>query len=258
MRLFVLRLFVFTLACCSAAIVLNKVNAQAVPPGSEDKPTEQVQKNIKVLTGMPQSQLIPVMNYFAASMGRRCNFCHVNNQGQWDYAADTKPEKNQAREMIKMVLDTNKNYFKGNLEVSCYTCHRGVNHPASVPPLPLPQPSAPANQPNSGAAGGQPQASPTPRPSPPAPEALIEKYVQVIGGQASIDKINSRTMKGTFTSANGNSGTFEILQVGPDKAYESVVTQRGSVEGTNRMFFARISAMIVSRPWRSRSGGSSV
>lgn len=231
MRLFVLRLFVFTLACCSAAIVLNKVNAQAVPPGSEDKPTEQVQKNIKVLTGMPQSQLIPVMNYFAASMGRRCNFCHVNNQGQWDYAVDTKPEKNQAREMIKMVLDTNKNYFKGNLEVSCYTCHRGVNHPASVPPLPLPQPSAPANQPNTGgAAGAQPQASPTPRPSPPAPEALIEKYVQAIGGQASIDKIKSRTMKGTFTSANGNSGTFEILQVGSDKAYESVVTQRGSVE----------------------------
>jgi hypothetical protein len=50
----------------------------------QEKTVEQVQKNIKVLTGMPQSQLIPVMNFFAASMGRRCNYCHVNNQGQWD------------------------------------------------------------------------------------------------------------------------------------------------------------------------------
>jgi len=52
----------------------------------QEKTVEQVEKNIKVLTGMPQSQLVPVMNYFAASMGRRCNYCHVNNQGQWDYA----------------------------------------------------------------------------------------------------------------------------------------------------------------------------
>src|SRR3954452_21033482 len=139
MRSIVLRSLVIMLACVSAVVVLTKVGAQspAVSPAQQDKPTEQVQKNIKVLTGMPQSQLIPVMNYFSASLGRRCNFCHVNNGGQWDYASDAKPEKNQAREMIKLVLDINKNYFKGNLEVSCYTCHRGVNHPLSVPTLPL-------------------------------------------------------------------------------------------------------------------------
>src|SRR5437016_13655927 len=103
----------------------------------QEKTVEQTRKNIKVLTGLPDSQLIPVMNYFAASMGRRCNFCHVNNQGQWDYPADTKPEKNTAREMIKMVLDINKNNFKGQLQVACYTCHRGSNQPQSIPTLPL-------------------------------------------------------------------------------------------------------------------------
>src|ERR1041385_5865695 len=76
------------------------------PP--QEKTVEQVEKNIKVLTGMPQSQLIPVMNFFAASMGWRCNYCHVNNQGQWDYASDAKPEKAAAREMIKLVMDINK------------------------------------------------------------------------------------------------------------------------------------------------------
>src|SRR5678809_931119 len=71
------------------------VNATKAP-APQEKTVEQVEKNIKVLTGMPQSQLIPVMNFFAASMGRRCNYCHVNNQGQWDYASDAKPEKTTA------------------------------------------------------------------------------------------------------------------------------------------------------------------
>ena len=224
-----LRLVVMALACAAAALVISKVRAQAVS-APQEKTVEQVQKNIKVLTGMPQSQLIPVMNYFAASMGRRCNFCHVNNQGQWDYASDAKPEKDQAREMIKMVLDTNKNYFKGILEVSCYTCHRGVNHPLSVPLLPIARPSP---QPGGGGGantpGAQPQASPTPRPSPPAPEALINKYVEAIGGQAAIDKIKSRTMKGTVALAMGATGTYETIQ-SMDKGYELFTTSFGTVE----------------------------
>src|ERR1044072_2726317 len=103
------------------------VRATRVEPPQE-KTVEQVEKNIKVLTGMPQSQLIPVMNFFAASMGRRCNFCHVNKDGQWDFASDEKPEKATAREMIKMVLDLRKQKFNGADEISCYTCHRGLSH----------------------------------------------------------------------------------------------------------------------------------
>jgi len=130
MKLNILRLVVTALCCTSALMVIANVGAQKSLPVSHDlavsltnlgiavpaqtpaataapreQTVEQVEKNIKVLNGMPASQLIPVMNYFAASMGRRCNFCHVNNNGQWDYAADTKPEKNTAREMIKMGLD---------------------------------------------------------------------------------------------------------------------------------------------------------
>lgn len=260
MKLSILRVLVVALACATAAVVITNVRAQkspgpqeqrtlaalsfrspnpaqtpAVSAAQQDKPTEQVQKNIKVLMGMPQSQLIPVMNYFAASMGRRCNFCHVNNQGQWDYASDAKPEKNQAREMIKMVFDVNKSTFKGSTEVSCYTCHRGRNNPQSIPTLPLPVPSPPPGNPGGaggpGAAtpGAQPQASPSPRPSPPAPDALISKYIEAIGGQAAIDKIKSRVAKGTVTTANGNTGTYEAMQTS-EKGYESFVTQRGSME----------------------------
>jgi hypothetical protein len=160
MKLAVLRFVVVALACACAVIVVSNLRAQRVvanqekfaplysavgmprpaqtpAAGTPEKTIAQEgrEKNVKLLGDLPVSQFIPVMNYFAASLGRRCNFCHVNTNGQWDYASDAKPEKNTAREMIRLVLDTNKNFFKGNTEVSCYVCHRGRNNPQSVLPL---------------------------------------------------------------------------------------------------------------------------
>lgn len=242
----ILKIFVLILAIGTLLSVwvnrsaARNAGADLVGPAGQEKTVEQVRKNIKVLTGMPDSQFIPVMNYFAASMGRRCNFCHVNNNGQWDYASDAKPEKNTAREMIKMVLDVNKSTFKGSTEVSCYTCHRGRNNPQSIPTLPLPVPSPPPANPGgpaanaAGAAGaaaaGQPQATPTPRPQLPAADDLLNKYTVAIGGQAAIDKIKNRVMKGTVTAANRMTGTYEIDQVAPDKGYEVFVTPRFTIE----------------------------
>jgi hypothetical protein len=255
MKLNILRLLVVTLACASAFVVINNVRAEkhsapvapmlpkpqqtpAVTAAQQDKPTEQVQKNIKVLTGLPQWQLIPVMNYMAASMGRRCNFCHVNNNGQWDYASDDKQEKTTAREMIKLVLDTNKNTFKGNVEVGCYTCHRGRSQPQSIPALPLPVPSPGAGQRPAGAApstqgpGQQPQAqaSPSATPAPPTSDDIINKYINAIGGTAAIDKIKTRVMKGSVVTANGQTISYEIHQTAPNKAYELFTAPRGSME----------------------------
>lgn len=258
MKQIILRLLVIMLAFASAIVVIANVRAErnsggrydginaaspaqspAAATAAQEKTTEQVQKNIKVLTGLPQSQLIPVMNYMAASLGRRCNYCHVNNNGQWDYASDEKKEKDTAREMIKLVLDVNKNSFNGNPEVGCYTCHRGRNNPQGVPTLPLPAPSPqggnPGARPGGAAPGGagnaqQPQPSPTPRPSPPSGDEIVAKYVTAIGGQAAIDKIKTRTMKGSITTSNGQTLTYEIAQTAPNKAYEMFTSQRGSME----------------------------
>src|SRR5207244_7489635 len=150
MKRTILKLAALVLSIAALFVVSNRGTEAARTVESQpaqEKTVEQTRKNIKVLTGLPDSQLIPVMNFFAASMGRRCNFCHVNNNGQWDYPADTKPEKNTAREMIKMVFDLHKLKFDGATDISCYTCHRGRNQPVSVPPLPLPQPSPPPSNP---------------------------------------------------------------------------------------------------------------
>ena len=258
MKLNILRLLIVVLACVCAGVIITKARAQksqtanrepvsmsglglpvaAQTPAPQEKTTEQVQKNIKVLTGLPQSQLIPVMNFFSASLGVRCNFCHVNNNGVWAFDSDEKPEKGTAREMITMVLNINKTTFKGGMEVSCYTCHRGARNPVGLPTLPLPVPSprppAPAASPGTtGGAGAQsagPQASPRPTPATPSADDILNKYVAAIGGQAAIDKIKSRVMKGSVANANGMTGTYEIGQIAPDKGYESIVTARGGME----------------------------
>src|SRR5262249_60283864 len=164
----ILRFIVVALTCTGALVVISSRHTRKVAADQKDKfaplysalgmpqpgqtpaaaqektiAQEGREKNVKLLGDLPVSQFIPVMNYFATSLGRRCNFCHVNTNGQWDYASDAKPEKNTAREMIKMVLETNKNFFKGNLQVQCFTCHRGRNNPQSLVTLPLPVPSPP-------------------------------------------------------------------------------------------------------------------
>ena len=257
MKLTILRLLVIALSCvCAVVLIANlrapkaAVNGKNFAPlyaaigmpqaigsmGQTPAPAAQEQtiaqegreKNVKLLGDLPVSQFIPVMNYFAASMGRRCNFCHVNNQGQWDYASDAKPEKNTAREMIKLVFDTNNRLTTLKLDpIACYTCHRGRNSPQSIPILPLPTPAPPPARPSGTPGQGptaQPQASPTPRPTPTPAEELIQKYVNAIGGQAAIDKIKSRMVTGTVSTASGLNGTYEMGQVAPDKGYEIFVT----------------------------------
>jgi hypothetical protein len=241
MKRTVLKFTAFSVSIAALFIFLNhrsqaRVTLNGVPP--QEKTVEQVQKNIKVLTGMPQSQLIPVMNYMAASLGRRCNFCHVIKDGQWDYASDEKPEKASAREMIKLVLDLHKQKFHGADEISCYTCHRGQNHPTNLPALPLPLPSprpagggaAPAGGVAPTATAPSPQATPRPTPTVPSADEILNKYVAAIGGQAAVDKLKSRVVKGTLTQANGTAIPFEQYQVAPDKFYTLATVGQGTVE----------------------------
>ncbi len=260
MKLAILRFVVVTLACACALIVITSPRAQKVSanqnqfgplyaalgmpqpeqtPGATQEKTiaqEGREKNVKLLGDLPVSQFIPVMNYFAASLGRRCNFCHVNNNGQWDYASDAKPEKNTAREMIKMVLDLHKQNFPGASEISCYTCHRGQNNPVNLPALPLPTPlprPAAATTPAAGAAA--PSASPTPPASPsatpalPSADEIFTKYITAIGGQANIDKLKSRSLKGSVVQPNGTVA-FESVQAAPDKFYITATTPGGAFE----------------------------
>ena len=114
--------------------------------GQENKPAEEVFKNIRMLKGMPAARLLKIMELgYARSLGVNCAHCHV--AGAWE--KDDKPTKQIARDMVTMVAAINNEYLKKikNLKsetpiINCTTCHRGQTKPA----LNLPE-SAPKQRP---------------------------------------------------------------------------------------------------------------
>ena len=127
-------------------------------------------KNVKVLPkSLTDKQLHQVMREWSVSLGVRCGFCHAPNaDGKGlDFASDTKPEKNMARHMYKMMNKINEKYFEAEKDslgmmkkagINCYTCHRGVSHPeVKLPEMPQ------------GPGGPPPGAGSPPPPGAPAP-----------------------------------------------------------------------------------------
>ena len=101
------------------------------PHSGQFQTAEQHFKNIQVLKNIPADQLIPSMQFIAASLGVECEFCHVEHAND----KDDKKTKLAARKMITMMMAINQANFNGDLEVTCYTCHRGVARPVSTPVL---------------------------------------------------------------------------------------------------------------------------
>lgn len=102
--------------------------------GREEKPAEQVFKNIQVMKGVPAGRLLRIMEMaYNRALGVNCTHCHV--AGQWE--REDKPAKQATREMITMVRAINNEYLKSNKSlkstspvVNCMTCHRGEVKPA--------------------------------------------------------------------------------------------------------------------------------
>ena len=188
-----------TVAC--AGFTVQPVHAQAA---AASKPAEEVFKNIVQLKGMPADQLGPAMQFMSASLGVECTFCHVAGKME----ADDKGPKRTAREMIAMQAAINKNSFRGQLQVTCYSCHRGAQRPVNSPPV-LDSDASP-----------RPAAAPM---TPPAPGAaavtadqIVEKYVAALGGADAIRKVTSRVMKGTIM-VGGNEMPIELFTKAPNK-----------------------------------------
>ena len=100
-------------------------------------------RNLQVLNkDWPGSRLRPVMTAFTRALGVRCSYCHTGQEGQalstYDFASDENPNKNRAREMMRMMGDINVHLKKiepsGDQRVNmwCNTCHRGRPRPMSL------------------------------------------------------------------------------------------------------------------------------
>ena len=177
------------------------VGQAATGQAAESKTAEQVFKNIVQLKGMPADQLGPAMQFIASSLGVECTFCHV--QGKME--ADDKGPKKTAREMMAMAAEINKASFHGQLQVTCYSCHRGSARPVNIPPV------LESDMP----------AKTEPRPTPPAGagatvDQIAEKYVTALGGADAIRQVTSRVLTGKILTG-GNETPIEVMVKAPNK-----------------------------------------
>jgi hypothetical protein len=152
--------------------------------------TENVFRNIQVLKGMPVDTFFDVMGMFAASMGADCTWCHSKDAVfKHEAFADTTPRIARARQMVAMMQTINKNFFRGEPRITCFTCHRGSNRPVAAPIL-AQQYGVPEDDPN---VIDFPEDTSVPA------AQLLDKYLQAIGGTAALSRITSFTAKGTYS-----------------------------------------------------------
>ena len=197
----------------------------------DDKPVEQVRKNIQVLKGLPSSQLLPVMHFMRTSLGVRCDYCHVAENGK--YWMDDKPAKQTARRMLEMVSNINKANFGGQPVVTCNTCHRGSTKPIGVPAI------------GQGAFTNTTQTEDEARVSTPFPTAdqVFDNYIKALGGNDAVGKIKTRVTKATLLRPKlinsgtpkaamlnrGETWTMETFHKAPNKYLAVVTTPDGVI-----------------------------
>src|SRR5438067_1211505 len=155
--------------------------------GQRPQMAEDVFKNVQVLKGIPVDEFMSTMGVFSAALGMSCEDCHAANDAKWEnYALDTSPRKLTARRMIQMVTAINKDNFGGRQMVTCWSCHRGGDHPKVTPNL-----ATLYNLPD------EPDDVIVQPPNAPSADSILDKYIQAIGGTARLNSLTSFLAKGT-------------------------------------------------------------
>jgi photosynthetic reaction center cytochrome c subunit len=190
-----------------AALAFAQHDGPAAPAASQT--AEQVYKNVIALKGTPADQLIPAMQFISAALGGECGMCHVPGKPE----LDDKPAKKTARAMIAMTLDINRNSFGGRTQVSCFTCHKGAEHPSSVPPV-LESEVAPHEE------IGPPNAAPS------TADDILAKYIAAVGGADAMKKITSRVMTGKIL-VGGGASPIQLFTKAPNQRVSITQTANG-------------------------------
>ena len=204
---------------------------------------DQVFKNVKVLKGLPVDEFMATMGFISASLGETCSDCHsAESGGSWEKYADDTPRKVVARGMIVMMNGINKSYFGGRREVTCYSCHRGVERPRITPSLAeLYGPPAPVQEPDQllRAAGGKSMTA----------DQILDRYIQALGGAEALGKLASFSAKGTQQSfAEAEKSPFEMWAKAPDERSTVIHSALGDSSTVYDGHTAWIAAPATERP----------
>lgn len=126
--------FTVIVGLCGLVVVMTAATTR-------NKPADNPYKNLQVLPkNISEATMNKIMvGEFEDALGVSCGFCHASNKDGdgLDYVSDAKPEKQIARQMLRMTLNLNHDYFKidtpmvgtPNIAVTCNTCHKGETFP---------------------------------------------------------------------------------------------------------------------------------
>lgn len=176
-------------------------NGQAAP---QEKPlmADEVFKNIQVLRGLTVDQFMGTMGFIAAALSMNCSECH--HTGSAERYADDTPMKQTARKMILMVNALNKSNFGGKRMVTCYSCHRSDARPKVTPSLAEQYGMPPPDDPD------ELELPDLPSTTAAAPDKILDKYIQALGGAQRLASVTSFAGKGTYEGFDTEGDKFPV------------------------------------------------
>lgn len=190
-----IRSVVGTMVLCLLGTAGARGQGNMAASGDKPQMSEEAFKNIQVLRGIPVSEFMNTMGFFAAALSMNCTDCHTSDSaGNWAKYADDTALKNTARRMVLMENLINRSDFGNVRMVTCYTCHRGAQHPDVTPSLAEQYGTPPPDDPDD-----VEQLPNSPADTSAAATQILDKYIQAMGGAAALGKINSFTAKGTYS-----------------------------------------------------------
>jgi photosynthetic reaction center cytochrome c subunit len=193
-----------------------KVTSQAASsPADGIVLSEQYFKNVQALRGIPVDEFMDTMGMFAAATGMNCVDCHVADAGgDWAKYADDTGFKRTTRRMIAIVNTLNEGSFGGRPLVTCFTCHRGLKAPATLPNLDLQYGEPPPVDPDQITRS---------TPGAPTSDQILDKYLQALGGAQRVAGITSITGKGSYRA-------YDDFQLSPLDFYAKAPDQRTTIQ----------------------------
>jgi hypothetical protein len=182
--------------------------------------SEEAFKDVQVLRGIPASEFVETMGFFAVSLTANCTTCHGDaSAGSWEHYADNTPLKSAARRMVIMMNSINQANFGGKREVTCYTCHRGDRTPRVTPTI--------ADVYNSTFNPIEPDKLLPPASTEASPEQILDKYIQAVGGTQNLAKITSFVAKGNSQAYAELAYPFDMYAKAPNQLMTVTHTEAG-------------------------------
>jgi hypothetical protein len=190
----------------SIGLVAGQAPQAGAPAAAQSQmAAERVFKNVTVLKGIPVDEFMGTMGVFSAALGFSCEDCHTASSNDWaNYAKDTSPRKQMARQMVTMMQGINKQYFGGRQVVSCFTCHRGGNRPKVTASLDILYGVPPPDELDVLVLPGPPGG--------PTVAQILDKYLAAVGGAQRAAALTGFVAKGMY-SGYGPEGFPRPVQI---------------------------------------------